>query len=195
VVQKREVDRDMRLELGINYGMIATGGDPFINTSSLGGQMDFHLTPHWSVGGRYYNYSNSYSTEGRAMNDYSAANPTATRPSVSYPKDSYLAVINWYPIYGKLNFFDSSVVQFDIYALAGGGMMDYSTGNAGAITASGNSPIYTAGGGIGVWLTQHLATRLECRWQGYQDRVFDGAQYDTRSQNEMVLTLGISFLL
>src|SRR3989338_4994183 len=57
VVQNREVDRYWRLEFGVNYGM-AAGGDPYVNTDVLGGQIDFHLTPRWSLGARYYNANN-----------------------------------------------------------------------------------------------------------------------------------------
>src|SRR5262245_18193001 len=49
VVQAREADRTMRLEIGINYGAIS-GGDPYVNSNLLGGQMDFHFTPLWSLG-------------------------------------------------------------------------------------------------------------------------------------------------
>jgi hypothetical protein len=44
VVQNRTVDRNMRLELGVNYGLVA-GGDPYLNTQDLGANLDFHITP------------------------------------------------------------------------------------------------------------------------------------------------------
>ncbi len=44
VVQNRDVDRYNRIELGVNGGMV-TGGDSYINTNLVGGQMDFHITP------------------------------------------------------------------------------------------------------------------------------------------------------
>src|SRR5438445_5618800 len=58
VVQNREVDRNYRLELGVNYGANAAGGDPYVNTSAIGGQLDFHITPRWSLGARYTSYQN-----------------------------------------------------------------------------------------------------------------------------------------
>ena len=187
IVQKREVDRTNRLELGINYGFNATGGDPYINTSSLGGEMDYHFNPHWSIGARYYNYTNTYNAEGRAViSDANANLPGSHIPSVTWAHDSYMGVIDWYPVYGKLNFFDASVIQFDLYLLGGGGVIDLSTGS---------SPIYTAGGGIGIWFTQHIASRLEVRWQGYQDQAFDGTEYNTRNENETVLSFALTFLL
>jgi outer membrane beta-barrel protein len=85
-------------------------------------------------------------------------------------------------MYGKINFFDVSVVQFDIYSLAGAGTMQLS---------SGSTPTYTAGGGIGFWLSQHVTSRLEVRYQNYQDTVYTGS----RNLNLIVANLGLGVLL
>lgn len=190
VVQNREVDRHMRLELGLNYGM-AAGGDPYVNTSVLGGQMDFHLTPRWSVGARYYNNNNTLTAEGKQVFDDAEARAAANnanyrRPAIDYAKDIWLGVLNWYPVYGKMNLFDAGISQFDIYFLGGAGQVNLS---------SGSSPAYTAGGGVGVWFTQHFATRLEARWQGYSDKVYDGIETRDRDINQTMLTATVSFLL
>ena len=90
VVQKRAVDRNMRLELDLDYGIVA-GGDPYVNTNNLGADLEFHLTPHWSVGGRYYQSANSLNSEGnhqfdvwneqRQQGNTSFPGPTSTTPS------------------------------------------------------------------------------------------------------------------
>ncbi len=36
-------------------------------------------------------------------------------------KDEALALLNWYPFYGKLKLSDRKVLHFDVYALGGGG--------------------------------------------------------------------------
>ena len=183
-VQKRQVDRNYRIELGVNYGMSAGGGDAYVNTTMLGGQVDFHFTPRWSVGARYTSYFNSLNSRGQqVMDNYQAqvaAKQNASRPDISWPKDSWLGVIDFYPIYGKLDILDHSVTQFDVFLLAGAGQINLPTGS---------SALMTAGGGVGVWWAQHLSTRLELRWQGYSDKVYG----ETRSQNEMIagITLGI----
>src|SRR5690606_713557 len=53
IVQNRTVNRNMRLELGINYDIVA-GGDPYVNTNNLGFQLDFHFSPKFSLGVRHY---------------------------------------------------------------------------------------------------------------------------------------------
>jgi outer membrane beta-barrel protein len=187
VVQNRDVDRNYRLEIGVN-GSLIEGGDPYVNSNTVGGTLDFHLTPRWSVGGRFNSYSNSLTSEGKrvyedAKND---TNGTFRVPGVDYAKSSWLGVVNWYPIYGKLNFLDLGIAQFDIYALGGAGQI---------FLGSGTQPLYTAGGGVGIWLTQHMSTRLEARWQGHTDHPSYGTETLNRSINETVLSLTIGFLL
>jgi outer membrane beta-barrel protein len=190
VVQNRDVDRNYRLELGINYGM-AEGGDPYVNTSVLGGNLDFHITPRWSIGARYINSQNELTSEGKqvfadAERRQQQNDPNFRKPGVDYAKDTWLAVLNWYPIYGKMNLFDAGISQFDIYFLGGAGQVTL---------GSGTEPIYTAGGGVGIWFTQHFASRLEARWQGYQDHPWNGSARDNRDVNQTVLTATVSFLL
>jgi len=190
VVQNREVDRYYRFELGLNYGM-AAGGDPYVDTNVLGGQLDFHITPRWSVGARYLNNSNNLNSEGKkvfdaAEREAAAGNKNFRVPGTDYAKDTWLGVLNWYPIYGKMNLFDATVSQFDIYFLGGAGQINLNSGTA---------PVYTAGAGVGVWFTQHFASRLEARWQGYSDKVFDGTSYQTRNIDQTMLTATVSFLL
>lgn len=190
VVQNRDVDRNYRIEVGVSYGA-AEGGDPYVNTSVLGGQLDFHITPRWSLGARYYNSQNTLTKEGeQVFADAEARNQAGDtnfrRPGVDYAKDTWLAVINWYPIYGKMNLFDAGISQFDIYFLGGAGQVSL---------GSGQAATYTAGAGVGIWFTQHFASRLEARWQGYTDQVYDGSGYQNRDINQTLLTATVSFLL
>jgi outer membrane immunogenic protein len=186
IVQNRIVDRENRLELGMNYGGVA-GGQSYLNTSNYGAQADFHLTPRWSVGARYYSYLNSLTNEGErvfadAQQELANGGDYDDVPSIDYPKESVLGVINWYPMYGKLNFLDLAVTQFDLFLLAGGGSMHLS---------SGWTETYTAGGGMGFWWTQHLSTRLEARWQTYADQSYRGSE----RYNLTVATITMGFLL
>ncbi len=191
VVQNREVDRRLRLEIGLNGAGVA-GGDPYVNTTLLGGHIDFHITPRWSVGARYYNSSNNLNSEGRKVFDDAEARRAAgetgfRQPGIDWAKESWLAVVNWYPIYGKMNLFNAGISQFDIYVLGGAGQIN--------LASSGAVPLYTAGGGVGLWLTQHFSTRLEARWQGYGDKIYDGFQSHNRNINQTVLGLTIGVLL
>ena len=185
VVQNRSVDRDLRLEFGINYGMV-TGGDPYVNTRNLGANLDFHINPHWSIGARYYNSSNELSSEGkRVFESARAAHAAGTyyeRPDNDFASDTYLGVINWYPIYGKLNLFDMGIAQFDIYVLGGGGQVKL---------RSGMAPTYTGGAGVGFWMSQHFSTRFEARYQTYNDQIHSGS----RQLDMTIISASLGFLL
>jgi outer membrane beta-barrel protein len=93
-----------------------------------------------------------------------------------------MMLINWYPIYGKMNLYDLGVVHFDVYALAGAGQMELK---------SGPTISYTGGGGIGFWVSQHLSTRLELRYEGYTAKRFTG---DT-NMNTTVAGIQIGYML
>ncbi|MBN8542187.1 MAG: outer membrane beta-barrel domain-containing protein [Deltaproteobacteria bacterium] len=186
IVQKRAVDRDLRLELGIAYGGVA-GGNSYLNSQPLMGALDFHITPRISVGFRYAQYANQLSKEGQsqfeiARDAQQAGQLDYTIPEIDLPKSSMMGMVSYYPMYGKLNFFDLSVVQFDLYLTGGYGQMDLK---------SGSTSTWTAGGGVGFWWNQYLSSRFEIRHQAYQDKVYTG----TRDVGMMIGTFGIGLLL
>jgi outer membrane beta-barrel protein len=186
IVQKREVDRNLRPELGVSYGFV-NGGDSYLETRQLGINFDFHLTPRWSLGLRYTDNRNGLTSEGQRVFDVASAKQAQGQtdyvvPAVDFPLQSYMAVVNWYPIYGKVSWFESAVSQFDFYITAGGGQVELN---------SGNSPIFTGGIGMGMWVNSWLTSRVEVRYQNYQDRVFTGE----RNIDAVVMQFGIGFML
>lgn len=191
IVQRRTVDRYNRLELGIAYGGIA-GGDPYVRTQSLGVNADFHITPHWALGLRYNDYGNSLTPEGQRMYDEyrsdRAAGNLGSFVDTDSPQRSGVAILEWYPIYGKINMFDSGIAQFDFYLLGGGGQMQ--------LEKEGGVALMTAGAGIGFWVNNHFTIRGEARWQNYHDQVMQsGGDTVSRNINGAIATLGVGFLL
>lgn len=165
IVQKRAVDRSMRLELGVNYGVVG-GGESYLNSQILGGNLDLHITPHLSLGGRYYTSNNRLTAEGqdilnRAKELEAQGIQNYQVPDINEPQQTALATVTVYPIYGKTNFLDMAVVQFDFYAVAGYGQTK--------LEKTGWTDTVTAGGGMGLWLSKHVASRIEGRWQTYED--------------------------
>jgi outer membrane beta-barrel protein len=94
---------------------------------------------------------------------------------MDFPTDTTLVVASWYPLYGKLNFFNLGVTHFDIYALAGYGKTAWVSSWGGG---SGLSDTYAAGGGVGLWLSRYFTIRLEARYQTYQDQFYNGARQE-----------------
>ncbi len=195
VVENRTVDRNWRLELGFDYGMLG-GGDSYVNSQGIGANADLHIDPHWSIGARYFSFFNSLTPEGQriAQGAGSAVQQGApgTIASFSYPLDTTLGVVSFYPLYGKLNMFDMGVTQFDLYVLGGAGEITTQAEGLSAYSA----PTWTAGGGVGFWWTQHFASRLEVRYQGYQDKILGAGNVAmSRAENAIITTATVGFLL
>jgi len=168
IVQKRSVDRHNRVEVGFQYGFVG-GGDAYLNTENVGGSLDYHFTPRWSLGVRYAKSYNSLTREGQvayeeAQNQKGLGN-VGTIVDIDYPISTTMAMVNFYPIYGKMNLLDLGISQFDLYLLAGYGKVELSSGMKDTITG---------GLGAGIWWNQWLTTRIEGRYQTYQDQVYTG---------------------
>lgn len=186
IVQDRIVDRKNRLEFALSYGGII-GGDSYLQTQSMGFAANFHFTPRWSLGVQYSDFTSNLSPEGkRVFNLYRQTKEAGGTPAyavdVDYPINATMAVINWYPIYGKTSFLDMGITQFDMYLIGGAGQIQLS---------SGTSPIYSAGLGIGAWLSQHLSLRAEIKFQTYRDQPVTGP----RDLNTGAANLGMGWIL
>lgn len=171
VVQSREVNRRNRFELAPEFSG-SFGGDTYVKTQGLGISAYYHITPRWSVGVKYKTAYNKLTAEGEAMaekayQDYikNPKSPEANMADLNYPLSETMAVVNWYPIYGKINLLDAKVVQFDTYLLAGSGQVQLKSGSTNSVIA---------GVGIGFWLTPKISTRFEMLYQSYTARYYSG---------------------
>jgi len=193
IVQGRAVDRNLRFELGGSFGP-SVFGDPYVATQNLAARADFHINPRWSLGVQYTRNLNALTAEGKRRFDQARADQQTTGtysiPQVTYPQESVLGFINWYMLYGKMNLFDLRVVQFDLYAVAGFGQINLAT-DIRDTTLTEWTNLWTGGMGIGFWLSQNFSSRVEIRYQGYEDNVYTG----TRNINQAVATIGLGVLL
>jgi len=170
VVQNRFVEKTNRVEIAPEFSGVF-GGDSYNRTNNVGMNLHYHINPSWSIGAKY-NYSfNSLTPEGQAMIDKAESdananpqNPKYVYPQIVYPKSEMLALVNWYPIVGKLSFGKWGVAHFDTYLTAGYGQMELSTNS---------SPLTTAGLGLGFWLSEHMTTRFEYRLQQYKAEYYN----------------------
>lgn len=187
IVQNRYVSRTNRIELAFDYGSIF-GADTYVKTSNLGAQLQYHLNPNWSFGLEYHKFYNDLTAEGQRQYNvaYSCQQqgPGCTQrfAGVDFPLENQMATISFYPIYGKLNLFDSGIAQFDIYTLIGYGQKKLSSGTTNALAA---------GLGIGIWLNNYLTTRFEMRYESYKDLL----DIEPRNQNAVTLAASVGVLL
>jgi outer membrane beta-barrel protein len=191
IVQNRIVQRRKRFEFNPQYSNVV-GGNPYVNTNMVGLATQYHINYRWSLGVRYDYAFNELNAEGKSM--AKKQNPVrdstgtivgyeATIPAIDYMKESYMATVNWYPIYGKFSLYDLGVVHFDAYGLAGAGQVALDSGESDALTA---------GAGMAFWFSQHLTSRIELRWMGYTAEPFEGSKEDV---NLTMGTLSFGYLL
>lgn len=188
VVQKRLVPRENRIELGLRYGQ-KFGGDSYLQTQSYQFNFEYHINPRWSAGLIYSDYGSQLSPEGsrvfkEAISAFNAGGGLSSFPNIDAPQNSLLAQVQFYPIYGKINFLDKNIIQFDMSLILGGGQITL---------ASGNSSLLSTGLGFGIWISNRVSTRLEVRYESYQDK---DVIYDTkRDLNTVGGFLGVGILL
>lgn len=196
IVQERVVNRFARHEITTDYEVVSSGANPYFNTQGLGLSYQFHLNPHWSVGVKYSYAFNQLSAEGDKIIEDGRARqeailrkdpnsddrPDAFIPELNWVRQSYLLMVNWYPIYGKFKFLNSGIVHFDIYTHIAIGeiQLRYNT-----------SPLYQGGLGMGFWWSQHLSSRVEYRFSSYRADFYDSSE----SINTGNLGLSLGYLL
>lgn len=161
-VQNRIINRIKRHEFHSDISSVI-GGEAYLNSGHVGFGYQYHINPRWSVGAKYSYQMNELNKEGQALLDLSTGQAEELKigliPDINWVKQSYMAIVNWYPFYGKVNVFEKSIVHFDVYGLFGAGQVDL---------RRGTSPTITAGLGIGLWISQHLTGRIEYRYQTYK---------------------------
>jgi outer membrane beta-barrel protein len=188
VVQNRFVQRTNRFEIAPEFSSVS-GGDSYNKTMNMGLNAHYHINPHWSLGLKY-NYSfNSLTPEGEAMvsraSQAAQANPKDPSylfPQVIFPKSQTMAMVNWYPVVGKLSFGSFGVAHFDGYLTAGYGQLELSNKSTGTTMA---------GMGMGFWLNPNITTRLEYRAQQYQAQYYN----NTENLNTGVASVQVGWML
>lgn len=177
VVQNRFINRTHRVEIAPEFSGVS-GGDAYNRTNNLGLNAHYHINPSWSVGVKYNYALNNLTPEGKSMVDKAGEvaqtnpkDPNYLYPQVIYPKSEILALVNWYPVVGKLSFGKWGVAHFDTYLTGGLGNMELS--NASTSTS-------TMGIGMGFWINSNLTTRFEYRAQQYK------AEYYNKTENMLV---------
>ena len=169
IVQNRTVPLDSRVEIAPEFAG-TFGGDAFTRSKNIGLNAVYHFNSRWAIGAKYSYSFNDLTPEGEAMMksaiaDYEkdTVHPTTAYPYLDYQKSETMALLNWSPIYGKLNLLDKAVAHFDFYLVGGYGQVEL---------LSGPTPTYTGGGGLAFWLTQKFSTRVEMRYQNYKAKSF-----------------------
>ncbi|HEY2743473.1 MAG TPA: outer membrane beta-barrel domain-containing protein [Polyangia bacterium] len=176
---RREDERDFvktaRHELTVFGGYYVS--DLLDGTYVVGGAYTYHLTEDAGIEASFAFSQVRSSVASRLEQD---------RGVTILPKQDrvYLVFTDlvWSPVHGKMRMFADAIVHFDIFGLAGVGIID----NATSFGAAGQFGV-----GTKIFLSKSWALRLDVRDQLYKQQVLDVRQY----VNDFSLTLGVSVFL
>lgn len=168
-VQERTINRFKRHEFSPEAGMVMMGNRT-MNSYTMGLNYQYHINPNWSVGAQYSYFSNKLTRDGENLINGlidSDNEDLALIPAIDFPKQSMMANLSWYPIYGKINLRNLGITHFDVYLSGNYGQIDLK---------SGKSDIYGLGSGFAFWFSQHLTSRIDFRYQRYTENTYVGPQ-------------------
>lgn len=151
--------------------------------------VQYHLNPRFSFGVTYQDFGSSLSVQGErafreAREAFAAGGGLSSYPEIDPPQSLLMAQAYFYPVYGKLNFFDISVVQFDAHVNLGLGRMQLS---------QSESEYASLGTGVGVWINKNLSLRGDVRLEYYRD--YDSIYQTRRTLTPTLISLGLGVLL
>jgi outer membrane beta-barrel protein len=172
---ERDFVKTARHELTVQGGYYVS--DLLDGTFVVGGAYTYHLTEDAAIEASFGYSRVSSSVAARLEQD---------RGVTILPKQDrvYLVFTDlvWSPVHGKMRMFADSIIHFDIYGVAGVGIID----NATSFGAAGQFGL-----GTKIFLSPSWAVRLDVRDQLYKQQILSVRQY----VNDFSLTLGVSVFL
>lgn len=116
VIQRRFLPKSSRFEFYPSIGAMVN--NPFFFNSMAGLRLAYNLTEKWGIEA---DFGYIMSARQRVTKDLEEQKQVFTS-SFIIPKMYFGADIRWSPIYGKMGFFNDSIVPFDMYFSGGGGI-------------------------------------------------------------------------
>jgi outer membrane beta-barrel protein len=203
VVQNRLYSKSGKFEVGLMGGIFMS--DPFVNTSSLGGNMGFHFNEYFSlqfVGWKAY-------SKGSAALDTLRTVGSGQTTNYNSP-NSYLGLEgNASFLYGKLSLVGKSIIYYDMHFALGFGKTSltsspyWADGPNGAAGTTVSQSVFTEHLGVGqrFYLSTSTSLRLDYRFMHYNEEIYEtivtprnGTSTGTRSNWTHSISLGVNFL-
>lgn len=166
VVQNRMYTKANRVEFGLFGGFLS--GDPFWSTYDLGGLLGYHFSEFVSIKANYWK---SYNSSSSARDKFLLRTGVDTNSNLV--EQFYSLEMAFAPIYGKLNFFDVSIIYYDVHFPVGLGMMD---------TESGRYLAPYIGVGNRIFLSHSVALGIDYRWIIYKEDLLEKVDPATRGR-------------
>ncbi len=168
IVRNKYFYKTGHIEFGLTGGVMPY--DSLVNHYMLGGRASWHLHDHfgWEVIDAQIAFPSTTSFATGLVSDRGLSNLQTSRL-----KQVYTTNILMSPFYGKIRFFGSQVLYFDIYFVLGGGLantetMKYSTtATSGAVSEStlrsGMEMAVDWGGGFKIFMNDYVGLLIDLR--------------------------------
>lgn len=183
VVQNRMVPRKGRFEL-ILFGGQRLGGDAFLFTQSVGIKLGYHINHRIGLGLTYQDFGHQLSAQGRKTLSDINSGQIPRYFLVTDPMQNLTALsLEYYPVYGKLNFLGLKTIQFDVNLAGYLGL---------AKTYWIQAPYGGLQLGTAFWLNRHLTFRADYRYENY--RWLDPIVSQKLTGNASFVSLGLGWL-
>jgi outer membrane beta-barrel protein len=179
VVQKQPFSHQSRFSLAPTFGLSVN--DPLIQHFLVGANLGYYFTESLGIQAQFH-----YAFDAkRAAQNALLANQL--RPEMNPLEWVATGGIEWIPIYGKFAFFNRSIVYWDAYLVAGGGVVSTARG--------GVAPTGSLGLGTRILLTSWLTLLVEIRDYLFQESFPTTAGSRSNFINDLVFSVGVSFFL
>jgi outer membrane beta-barrel protein len=156
-VQPRRHQKARALELVAHVGVIPN--DAFLVYIPVGARVAYHLTESWALEASF-GYNLQVDT---GLRDYLEDNDAQLRARLRDRQQlSASAGLGWSPVYGKVALGAGTIVHFDGYLMAGGGIVRTEEEAAIELDAA-TRPDFFSGLGLRVFFGSRWLTRLEYR--------------------------------
>jgi outer membrane beta-barrel protein len=177
VIQNRAYTKAHSFELNALGGVVFS--DPFLANTLLGARIAYNISDTWAIHAMGWK---DFVSPSDAANTFAK---TAGYEALTNPPDYFYGLgVDFTPIYGKLSFFGSYILHYDLGINAGAGVTGTSTGNDFTPYVGLSQKIY---------LTSHLSIGLDYHLMAYSENipVHDSTTQFNRVNWSNVITLNL----
>lgn len=185
VVQNRTYTKSRKLTLGVLGGI--TASDPFLSIYTLGFSTGYYFSEEWGIQVIGWKSLTKPSNALETLRDQ--GKDANTNNHYGYVG----AEVAWSLMYGKLSLLRSSIVYYDFYLMAGGGMTWTETGNY--ITPH-------AGVGQRFYVSKKFSVKLDYRMMVFKENLVEkvitsklGQSAGSRLNYSNSIVLGVDYLI
>jgi outer membrane beta-barrel protein len=181
VIQRRFLPKTGRFELSTS-GTFTTN-NAFFNNLGLSLQGSYHFTDKWSAEFSYI----FMTSDEKPITDGLVDNQNISTKALVQPDNYYGASVKWSPFYGKMAWFQQTIIPYDFYITPGIGITNTVVG--------GSETTFSLGLGQLFALSKSYGVRWDFTWNTYQAEVEVDGTKTSKNHSDLILGVGVSFFI